>query len=178
MAWCRGRAKVIAVNDAYRLAPWADVLYSSDTRWWEFYRGVPEFGGLKVGIQPLNPAAAWGVMVLRNTGDTGLEMHPSGLRTGRNSGAAAVNLAVHFGVSRIVLLGYDMGPAGKRTHFFGDHPARLQAQSPYESFVQLFRTMVGPLGQAGVQVVNCSRQTRLDCFPRAVLKDVLCEVAA
>jgi hypothetical protein len=29
----RGRARVIAVNDGYRLAPWADVLYACDRRW-------------------------------------------------------------------------------------------------------------------------------------------------
>lgn len=169
------------MNDAHRLAPWADVLYSSDQRWWEWYRGVPEFAGLKVGIQPLTPLAEWRVTVLRNTGNTGIEPHRSGLRTGRNSGAAAVNLAVHLGASRIVLLGYDMGKApGQPTHFFGEHPGRLRAGSPYDSFVTMFGFLVEPLKKLGIEVVNCSRSTRLECFPKANLSDVLasCEVAA
>ena len=33
-AQCRGRARVIAINDAYRLVPWADLLYFCDYRWW------------------------------------------------------------------------------------------------------------------------------------------------
>jgi len=28
---------VLAINDAYRLAPWADWLYACDDRWWRFH---------------------------------------------------------------------------------------------------------------------------------------------
>lgn len=114
-------------------------------------------------------------MVLRNTGNTGIETHRAGLRTGRNSGAAAVNLAVHFGVSRIVLLGYDMGHEGGPSHFFGEHPERLRAQSPYPSFIEKFREMAAPLKAAGVEVVNCSVSSALECFRRAPLREVLCD---
>src|SRR5688572_2955592 len=41
------QVKVVAVNDAYRLAPWADVLYGFDWQWWEHHNGCPEFRGLK-----------------------------------------------------------------------------------------------------------------------------------
>ena len=41
----RGRARVIAINDAWRVAPWADVLYGCDGRWWRKHGGVPGFGG-------------------------------------------------------------------------------------------------------------------------------------
>ncbi len=41
----RGFGKVIAVSDAYRLAPWADVLVSADSAWW--YHHKPEFEGRK-----------------------------------------------------------------------------------------------------------------------------------
>src|SRR5690606_24516492 len=120
----RGKAPVICINDAHRMAPWADVLYSSDRSWWPHYKGVPSFGGLKFGIgSGIGKANAFhqlpDVSVLRNTGYDGLEMAPTGLRNGRNSGYAAVNLAVHLGASRVVLLGYDMGWQGAKAHFFG-----------------------------------------------------------
>src|SRR5690606_17577639 len=70
---CRDRARVIAINDAHRLAPWADVLYSSDQRWWEYYQGVPEFRQAKYGIAPLSPRPEWGITVLANTGDDGID---------------------------------------------------------------------------------------------------------
>jgi len=171
--YCHGKAVVVAINDAHRLAPWADCLYSSDQRWWEAYRGVPEFQGLKVGIHPLVPGPDWKVTVLRNTGTAGLELTPTGLRTGQNSGAAAINLAVHFGARRILLLGYDMGRTNGQAHWFGNHPDRLRADSPFPAFIQRFRQMVDPLKQLGIEVINCSRHTALDCFPRAALRDVL-----
>src|SRR5690349_3855481 len=33
-----GGARVIAINDAYLMAPWADVLYFADPRWWDWQR--------------------------------------------------------------------------------------------------------------------------------------------
>lgn len=161
---CRGRAAVIAINDAYRLAPWADVLYSSDQRWYEFYKGAPEFTGVKYGIRPLNPPDAWGITVLENTGVVGLEAAPTGLRNGRNSGFAAINLAVHFGAKRVLLLGYDMGHLGGKSHWFGDHPQRIRAESPYQGFIDAFDTIVEPLRKVGVSVVNCTRRTALGTF--------------
>jgi hypothetical protein len=47
---CRGKTRVIAVNDAYRLAPFADVLYACDEKWWKWHQGVPSFTGLKYGM--------------------------------------------------------------------------------------------------------------------------------
>lgn len=170
---CRGRAPVIAINDTHRLAPWADVLYSSDQHWWAHYKGVPTFAGRKYGIWPLRPYREWAVEVLANTGDRGLERNPSGLRTGKNSGAAAVNLAVHLGARRIVLLGFDMGRTGGKAHFFGEHPAKLRAATPFPFFIAAFETMVKPLQAIGVEVINASRQTALTCFPRVTLDEAL-----
>lgn len=172
----RGRARVIAVNDAYRLAPWADVLYACDAKWWTWHNGVPTFAGLKFALEA--PAGDWlGVEVLRNTGYSGLETARDGLKTGRNSGYQAINLAVHLGAARIVLLGFDMGlDVDGRSHWFGEHPEPMA--SPYDQMIELFRTLPEPLKAAGVEIVNCSRRTRLDAFRIADLETVLAEVAA
>lgn len=172
--FCRGKAPVIVVNDAHRLAPWADVLYSSDQKWWQVYEGVPVFQGQKFGIQPLKPHPKWGVTVLRNGGTNGLSSDPAKLCNGQNSGYAAVNLAVHLGAKRVVLLGYDMGRLGKKHHFFGDHPPRLRSGSPYHKFILRFTTLVEPLKQAGIDVINCSAHTHLTMFERRPLAEVLC----
>lgn len=177
--YVRGRAHVIAVNDAHRLAPWADMLYSSDRRWWAHYKAVPSFEGLRYGIgtSPRLDNQVRGypqIQVLKNTGYDGLELKPHGLRNGRNSGFAAVNLAVHTGAVRIVLLGYNMSYLGGKAHFFGNHPSRLeQTEARYPSFRRLFATMVDPLKTLGVDVINCTEQTSLTAFPRRRLRDVL-----
>lgn len=170
---CHGRGPVIAISDAHRLAPWADVLYSCDAKWWGHYSGVSEFAGLKFALE--KRADRWpGVQVLENTGSRGLELAPTGLRTGSNSGMQAINLAVHLGARRIVLLGYDLQPAADgRTHWFGRHPFALRRESPYGIFLDAFGTLVLPLHQIGVEVVNASRVTALTAFPRCSLEAAL-----
>lgn len=180
---CRGRAPVVAISDAWRLAPWADVLYSCDPTWWRVHGGVPAFGGLKYGLAHPKERHEPGVIALANTGDHGLEREPSGLRAGlrggSNSGYQAINLSVHLGASRIVLLGYDMQPAANgRTHWFGAHSDPLKNASPYGMFRRSFEALVDPLRAIGVVVVNASRQTALTAFPRQPLDAALKAVAA
>lgn len=165
----RGKARVIAVNDTYTLAPWADVLYACDAKWWGWKRGAPTFTGLKYTLQA--PAAArWpGVQVLRNAGKDGLELRPDGVRAGQNSGYQAINLAVHLGAARILLLGYDM----QGNHFFGSHPD--QSKPPFSICLARFATLVGPLKAQGIQILNCTRKTALRCFPCVPLEQALGE---
>jgi hypothetical protein len=173
--YCQDKARVIAVNDAYRLAWWADALYACDAKWWHWHRGVPAFPKPKWSLEH----SAWSayraaypdVQRLQNTGPQGLEHNPSGLKNGRNSGYQAINLAVHYGAARILLLGYDMQARKGQTHFFGDHPNKQQ--SPYAQFRRAFESMVKPLAKRGVSVVNCSPASVLSAFPKLPLRQAL-----
>lgn len=179
VAYCRRKAPVIAVNETHQLAPWADVLYACDAKFWQAYEGVPEFAGIKFALQ--KPAGMWPrVTVLDNTGDHGIETDPSGVRNGRNSGYQAINVAIHLGARRVLLLGYDMQMSGTRRHWFGSRPNKLNEDSPYQTFLMAFASMVAPLKALGVEVINCTRGGALQCFPRMALRDALvaCEAAA
>lgn len=167
----RGLARVIAINDAYRLAPWADVLYACDQKWWGWHQGAPSFTGPKYSIESSIPVTWPDVQVLKNTGQFGLELDPSGLRTGLNSGYQAVNLAKHLGAAKILLLGYDMSADGTQTHWFGEHPDGQP--SPFPQMRDAFDTIVEPLQAAGVTVINCSRRTALRAFACAPLEQEL-----
>lgn len=182
--YVRDKARVIVVNTSYKRAPWADVLHAADPIWWKWHKGVPAFAGLKFSAQ----SEHWklrgmlpcpDVTRLAITGNDGLELKPTGLRRGYNSGYQAINLAVHLGAKRIVLLGYDMqiGPHGEE-HWHADHPHANRSR--YDQFRSKFPTLVEPLKAAGVEIVNCTKRSALDCFPRAQLRDVLVanEVAA
>lgn len=172
VAFCRGKAPVIAVNDTVRWAPWADVLYACDAKWWEHHQGVPAFTGLKLGLE--HPARRFGVQILGNAGGEGLALNPAEVMTGLNSGYQAINVAVHLGAARIVLLGYDMQILpGQPSHFFGDHPRHLQKWPNVEQRIERFGTLVAPLRALGVSVINASRQTALTCFPRQSLAEAL-----
>ncbi len=106
----------------------------------------------------------------------GLSFNRAIIHQGANGGYQAINLAVHFGVTRIILLGYDMqnGPDGQR-HHHPDHPANMNNPSPsnYERWMVMFETLGPDLSRAGVDIVNCSLDTALECFPKARLEDVL-----
>jgi hypothetical protein len=181
VAAVRDRGVVVAVNDAHTLAPWADVLYSSDRYWWGHHRGVDKFPGLKATIEysPKRYAKEllrWApeMFFLRNTGHHGVEIDPTGIRTcGQNSGGAAVNLAVHLGARRIVLLGYNMGVPGEKRHFFGDHPRALSNTHNFPTWRAAFDTMAAPLKSLGIDVVNCTENTSLSSFRCAPLAEVL-----
>jgi hypothetical protein len=174
-----GRARALAINDAWRLAPWADVLYACDWRWWQTYDGVPGFAGLKVTLSnSRGHLDAWpDIRMVENTGTEGLEDAPTGLRTGRNGGYQAINLAVHLGARRVVLLGYDMkaAPDG-RTHWFGDHADWPTRTTIYETVMRPhFAGLVAPLARRAVEVVNATPESALDAFPKMRLEEVLAD---
>lgn len=171
VAYCRGKARLIAVKDAIRLVPFADCLYGCDADFWVLHKGFPDFHGLKYSLDP--GSAVVGAAILRNTGECGLELEPSGLRTGKNSTYQAINLAVHLGVRRIRLLGVDMGHAPHSPkYFYGDRPSGRRP-SPYHAFILQFQTLVEPLAELDIEVLNCSRVTALTCFPRVPLHEAL-----
>ncbi len=178
----RGKTRVIAVNDAYRLAPWADILYGCDAKWWDWHKGVPDFEGVKAGLRwdavKGESYSGWDgifpeIRGLANTGIQGLEIAPNSLRTGGNSGYQAINLAVHMGAKRILLLGFDMKAVGGKNHWFGEHP--IEATPPYGNMLMHFETIAEPLKKAEVEVINCTPGSALKVFPMMKLEEALCE---
>jgi hypothetical protein len=170
---------VIAINDAWRMAPWADVLYGCDWRWWLKHRGAPDFAGIKVTLSnSVGHLDAYpDIKVLENTGTEGFEHRPSGIRTGRNGGYQAINLAVHLGARRILLLGYDMkAGADGRLHFFGDHEDWPTRPGIFEGvFLPQFSALVQPLQDKGIEVVNCTPGSALVVFHVKQLEDALAD---
>lgn len=169
----RGR-NVIVINRTFRLAPWAPVLYFCDRHWWtvDGKEVIEKFGGLIVTIsQTLHPR----VKVMRNVGHSGMSLNPSCLKHGTNSGYQAINLAYHFGVKRIVLLGYDMKVGETVTHAHGGYGMELDAMQHVlqKRMLPYFPLLVEPLRAAGVEVINATEGTALECFPKMSLSEVL-----
>lgn len=172
-----GKVRVIAINDAYRLAPWADICYFADSEWWRWHKDRPEFQafqGQKCSIQNsggnVEDAA---VHLLRNRGADGLSSDPAGLATGRHGGYQALNLAMLAGAKTIILLGYDgkLGDRGK-THWFGDH-RRIEPQTVFEMYRQSFSQAENAIKAAGVTVRNCSPGSAITAFERGELANCL-----
>ncbi len=169
--------KVITVGEAWRAAPYADALYHGDRAWWDAYAGAPAFPGLAV-TQDANgglPCAdRWGLSVVTSVKAPGISTDPAVVNRGWNSGFQALQLAIHLGAARVILLGFDMGKAADgRKSYAVNRPAQLVRTSPYELFVRAFHDAAPQLAQVGVEVVNASRVSALQCFPRVDLQDAL-----
>lgn len=165
----RGKARVIAINNSYLLAPWADLVYFADYRWWEWHKDKPEFksfAGQKVTIQgsgSLVPDPE--VHILHNYGTEGLSEVPNGLMTGCNSGYQAINIAYLSGAARILLLGYDMHFRGRQSHWHGGHPLR-DPENHYAMYAKLFNSSLKQLRAANVEVINCCIDSLITAYPR------------
>ena len=169
VAACAGRRR-IAINDAYQLAPDCDVLYAADHQWWTRHPEAWDLNCLRYSLQP-NKRPPHQVIALQVTGLAGLESWAGGLRTGGNSGYQAINLAVHLGASKIILLGYDMQKTGGRLHWHPDHPE--QRPCNFKAWISYFPTLVPHLAHRHIEVINASRETALDCFPQMSLAEAL-----
>lgn len=91
---------------------------------------------------------------------------------GQNSGLGIISLAYHWRASRIILLGYDCSHTGGKTHWHGDHPPNLGNAGSVNKWPAQFKKFKQQNPNANV--INCTRQTKLECFARAKLEDVLC----
>lgn len=194
-----GRCKAIAINDAYLVAPWADICYFADARWWEWHtKGIAKawpwvrfseqevrqafaaFAGQKVTIGDTGMMVADAdVFMLHNQSsevcsELGLSETPNALRTGSNSGYQAVNLALLAGAKRVALVAYDMRYAGRKTHSHDGHPIK-QPEGSYLQFARNFASMVPQLGKLGVEVLNCTPDSAIDAFKREALARVLAD---
>ena len=164
----KGKARVIAINNAFMLAPFADILYACDSKWWGWwYHKMPDFEGEK-WTQDINAARRYQLRWIEGRAGPGLSTDPRVIHNGHNSGYQAINLAYHKGACRIVLLGYDMKFGDdERAHFFGDHPDKVR--SNYAPWLKAYKTIAE---QDKIEIINATRDTALDCFPRIALEDI------
>lgn len=167
---CR-RRNLIAVNDAWRLAPFADILYAADAHWWDL-RGPTkdEFKGdrwsvvgefctdnkilEKRGIHLAKGANEW------KFGRNGM------IHYGSNSGFQAVNLAIeYFGARHITLVGFDMRLVEGVEHFWGNYQAAPFHAPDFAMFLSYFEAAAKAMPD-GVRIVNATPGSALNCFPK------------
>lgn len=178
-ALCRGE-RVIAVNDAYRLLPFAQVTYACDKAWWSIHR-LNVLAGEKWtshGLSPKNDkrdvADQWGLRVIAGEDRPGFSRDPTRIHYGSNSGFQAVNLAILFGADPIVLVGFDMRRVDGKAHFFGEHKAPLSGSAQFGPWCAKFGKAAEMLG-AAPRIVNCTPGSALTCFPMMPVAEVLAD---
>lgn len=166
--YIRGKGIVVMINNGFQMAPWADVVYGCDTRWWKAYPEAMEHKGRKISIQHNHPDVELWPHDNRING-IGDEMIHS---NSGNSGQQAINMAYLLGAKEIILLGYDFQNTDGKSHWHGDHKRGLGNGAPHEPRIKHMRIAAQQLSEKGVKVINCTRETALDCFERKNLEDV------
>jgi len=158
----RAQLPVVVTNNVFHLAPWADMLYAADAGWWRYHaQEALKFKGLKVTAQSSVEFPA--VMCLRNTGTCGFDADPRCIRTGGNSGYQAIHVAMQAGAERILLFGFDM----RGGHYHGPHPEPLRntTEDTFSRWRERFKTLKVCADSRGIEILNCTPGSALECFP-------------
>jgi hypothetical protein len=181
---CRGQ-HVIAINDAWRRLPFADVLYACDEAWWDIHKGASAFRGQRWSSHGSADhddkracADRYALNLVAGAEREGFSLDPARIHYGSNSGFQGINLGILFGARpvEILLVGFDMRAPDGQTHFFGPHPSGLRNDKNYGRFIPAFNVAARKL-PPDIKIINCTPGSALACFPKADLNDALTAAA-
>ena len=175
---CRGKCRVIAINRAYQLAPWADWVWAADVdRFWRWHPDVIEHQGERITVarEPMPPSRERdfqrlqerGARVVRWRDGQGASSDPSEVR-GKNGAHHVLSSIMHTGASTVLLLGVDM----HGRHWHEPYPSS-PSERGYHAWIDNLGALVEPLALAGVAVLNCSPGSAVPYWPRIDLEAVL-----
>jgi hypothetical protein len=164
------------------------VHYACNLAWWDHYWcPALEASPAEKWTCNLEAALRYGLNWVPEKNAPGLSTNPSVIHHGHGSGYTLLNLAYLMGAERIVLLGYDMKYApdydgrsqyvgsGPR-HYFDEYPTALQhwpskkvVGGVHVELIELYRSVAC---QGLVEIVNCTPDSAIDCFPKASIDAV------
>lgn len=162
------RGRFIAVKHAVLVKPDADVLFLSGEGTNEIARElIPKFTGTYVVVRQkvdaTMPATVKRVTRVKDHSRwSELPDHVAGL----DSGTSAINLAMLFGATEIVLLGFDM-----QGGHFCRHPLQFPPESHFRRHMDVLPQLAADARAKGILIVNCSPITRVKCFERRPLEE-------
>ena len=167
---------VIAVNVAYKIGPWIDIVFFGDhSTWVEDKAELIKFKGLRVTCaEELTNDTRLKYIPQNGRKRTGITFDSTMLSWNSNSGSAAINLAVHFGVKRIILLGFDMKldrEKNQHWHKFYKSDLNLIGESMLRQ-LRGFPAMKKDLDFLGIEVINANPDSKIDCFTKMNFKDI------
>ena len=176
---------VLGINSAWELGPWVKVTYFGDRMWWDWnHARLVDYPGLLVCSLPPTTLSHPRIRSVRRDNRLGLWWRTrEKINWNRNSGASGINLALHFGAARVVLLGFDMGtkegaPNGGH-NWHGSHQRQPKANvyaSRYRAGFDAIRKDMEDMARETrrrFEVVNATPGSALDTFPMVRLEDTL-----
>ena len=167
-----------------------DVLHGCNYQFWEHY--WPQVKGLRCDKWTTRPELKGkypGLSYIEERWEDGLSTDPAYICAHHGTGPQVVNLALLYGCETIILIGWDMRYPGKisdreyteKRHYFGGDVLtenHWPHTSPDGSLGGLIREMetIRP-DDYGIEIINCTPDSAMTCFPMMDLDDCLKEYA-
>ena len=177
---------VIGVNNTYKIGTWMDALFFGDCGWYLVHKpALLLFPKLKITCcdrfanKPVESCEGIKYLAKDRKKQRGISDNPSTVAWNSNSGAAAISLAAHFGVRRIVLLGFDMALDSRNmSHWHGSHNptaavVRRRKLPPFARHMKGFADIAEDALHRGIEILNCSPISAITEFKKVELKELL-----
>lgn len=155
---------------------WVDIVWFGDGTWFnKHYQFLKNFKGIIAHCHPqLGIRNIAGLVYYQRDTEKqmGITLDPNKVVWNKNSGVSGINFAVHLGVKRIVLLGYDMKRNKEGTNWHNDHPSPPD-KNPYWKYLRYTAKVKSDLDKANIDIVNCSEDSAIQDFKIMKLEDFL-----
>ena len=163
------------VNNAFKLG--LDVHLACNWQWWDRYWDEIKDYPCDKWTPRKESAEKYGINYIEERWEPGLSADKSYICAHHGSGPQIVNIALHYGIKKMILIGWDMKYPGKVTdkhytgkrHYFGEYPKELQhwpRTGPNGELAGLIREMetINP-SDYGIEIVNCTPNSAMTHFP-------------
>lgn len=172
---------IIGVNNAYQIGHWIDILFFGDCGWYNVHRqALIDFPRIKITSchnRTFDKKENIKVLERDKTHKKGISSNKSKVSWNTNSGAAAISVAAHLGIKRIILLGFDMSldNHSKYSHFHGSHrkPEQGIKSPPFKRHLLGFPAISEDAKKMGIEIINASPKSTINVFPRVSVKELL-----
>jgi len=163
------------------------LLYAVNSGWWDHYWPQVKKHACQKWTTNKESAEKYGLNWVAEKNAPGLSKDPSIIHHGHGSGFTLLNLAYLMGANRILLIGYDLKYApdynghtrevgSSPRHYFGEYPVELQhwpkvhvEKGVHTELCNLYQSVAD---QRIVEIINCSTDSALTCFPFADISEI------
>lgn len=150
----------VAVNNSYKIAPWADLLHFADCQWWRWngkdvLANWPNWKLLTTATSDITHVNDRRIMRFWRDRDAfnqdRRKLH------GWDSGTQAVCLSRHLGAKKIVLFGFDMQPGPKgETQWHNEHQRTTEKSNYKKKFAPGLERVVKALAAEKIEIVRAT----------------------
>ena len=151
-----------------------DVLHGCNYQFWDYY--WPEIKNLRCDKWTTRPNLKYeGLNYIEERWIDGLSTDKSYIAAHHGTGPQLINIALHYGAKKMLLIGWDMRHSGKR-HYFGEYPKVMQHTTknlgPDGELIGLIKEMETiNASDYGIEIINCTPGSALKHFPMGDLED-------